>query len=421
MARLGRPIAVWGRGRSGRGVCRLLDARRLRGVVYDSADPGADRAAFGPAEAAEHDLVVASPGFPPDHPWFSVARRAGCACLGELDLAALFWKGPIVAVTGTNGKTTLTELLTCSLGLAGRPAVAVGNIGSAFTRAAACVRDPETIAVCEVSSFQAEILKVFSADWTLWTNFAEDHLERHGSILHYFKAKQRLVRHTRPGCSLFGPDVLAFSERHRLGLDPAGVVVDPPEGMASLAEGTAFQAGPQHGNFVLIASWWRRQGLPDDVLREALRGFRIGRHRLSQVGTVDGVEFWNDSKATNFHACEAAVSTFREPVIWIGGGKSKGGDLAGFVSRIAPRIRHAFLLGETAPLLLELFATAGVSARIVSDLDEAVREGLRQSRPGDSVLLSPAFSSLDQFSGYEQRGDEFTRIVQRLLPQAMSC
>ncbi|MEZ5276415.1 MAG: UDP-N-acetylmuramoyl-L-alanine--D-glutamate ligase [Opitutaceae bacterium] len=421
MARLARPVAVWGHGRSGRGVCRLLAARGLEAVVYDASDPLADHSTFGPQEAAGHDLVVTSPGFSPDHPWFAVARQAGCECLGEIDFAALFWKGPIVAVTGTNGKTTLTEFLTYALGLAGRQAVAVGNIGSAFTRTAACVTDPETTAVCEVSSFQAETLRILTADWTLWTNFAEDHLERHGTLVDYFRAKQNLVDRTPAGHAFYGPGVLAFSDEHGLGLDPAGLVAAAPEGMGDLAAGTAFQSGPQHGNFVLAAAWWRRQGLPDKVLREALCSFRIGRHRLSQVGSIDGIDFWNDSKATNFHACEAAISTFADPVLWIGGGKSKGGDFEGFVSRIAPRIRHAVLLGETAPLLLGLLAQKGVSARIVGDLDEAVRDCLSRARPGDTVLLSPAFSSLDMFQSYEERGEQFCALVQQQLRQAMSC
>ena len=421
MARLGRPVAVWGRGRSGRGVCRLLEARGHEAVVYDAVDPVADHSSFGPAEAAGHDLVVTSPGFSSDHPWFAVARDAGCECLGEIDFASLFWKGPIVAVTGTNGKTTLTEFLTYALGMAGHRAVAVGNIGSAFTRTAACVTDPETIAVCEVSSFQAETLRLFTADWTLWTNFAEDHLERHGTLVDYFRAKQNLIKRTPAGRAFYGPDVLAFSDEHGLGLDPAGLVTTAPEGMGDLAIGTPFQSGPQHGNFVLAAAWWRRQGLPDKVLGEALRSFRIGRHRLSLVGSIDGVDFWNDSKATNFHACEAAIATFAEPVLWIGGGKSKGGDFEEFVSRIAPRIRHAVLLGETAPLLLGLLAQKGVSARIVGDLDEGVRDCLSRARPGESVLLSPAFSSLDMFESYEERGEQFCAFVQQHLPQAMSC
>jgi UDP-N-acetylmuramoylalanine--D-glutamate ligase len=412
--RLDRPVAVWGYGCSGFGAAALLAARGVDAVVYDAEVPEADRSHFGSAEAGEHDLVVYSPGFAPDHPWFAVASAAGCECLGEIDFASLFWDGPVIAITGTNGKTTLTELLTCALGRAGYPAVAAGNIGAAFSRMASCIRNEDTFAVCEVSSFQAQSLRLLAPDWTLWTNFAEDHLERHGSMRVYFEAKHNLVARTPSGHSLFGPSVLAYSDAHDHVLDPAGLADRLPDGYDVSVAGTPFATDPQRENLILAVALWRRLGLGDEVLQETLRSFRIGDHRLRKIATVAGVEYWNDSKATNFHACESALARFERPVVWIGGGKSKGGDLAAFADRLLPRIRQAILLGETGPALSRLLTERGMAARLVADLDHAVRMAMETAEPGDRVVLSPAFSSLDMFGGYDDRGRAFAEAVHLL-------
>jgi len=409
--RLGRPVAVWGCGRSGLGAAGLLAAKGVEVVIYDEENPEADRDSFGPGEAKEHDLVVFSPGFSPDHPWFSIALAAGCECLGEIDFSSLFWKGPVVTVTGTNGKTTLVELLTCALGAAGYPAVATGNIGAAFSRMASCIRNEETYAICEVSSFQAQSLRLLSPDWTLWTNFAEDHLEWHGTMQAYFEAKHNLASRTQPGGFLYGPGVLAYGKAQGFVLDPEGLADRLPEDYDSGVEGTPFAAGPQRENLVLAAALWQRWGLPDEILQETLRSFRIGEHRLRKIATVAGVEYWNDSKATNFHACEAALRRFQRPVIWIGGGKSKGGDLEVFASRVSPRVRQAIVLGQTGPAMHRLLSERGIPTRIVVDLDHAVRVAMAIAVPGDCVVLSPAFSSLDMFDSYDDRGRIFSEVV----------
>lgn len=411
---LDRPVAVWGFGCSGVGVAGLLAARGVDAVVYDAEVPEADRSRFGPVEAGEHDLVVFSPGFAPDHPWFAAASAAGCECLGEIDFASLFWEGPVIAVTGTNGKTTLTELLTCALGRAGTPAIATGNIGASFSRMAACIQNIDTFAVCEISSFQAESLRLLSPDWTLWTNFAEDHLARHGSMRAYFEAKRKLVSRTPPGHSLYGPGVLAYSEAHDHGLDPAGLADSLPEIYHSRVEGTPFATDPQRENLVLAVALWRRLGFDDTDLQESLQSFRIGDHRLRKIATVAGVEYWNDSKATNFHACESALTRFERPVVWIGGGKSKGGDLERFADRLSPRVRQAILIGETGPVMNRLLTERGVSTRIVANLDDAVRTAMAMAVPGDRVVLSPAFSSLDMYGGYDDRGHAFAEAVRVL-------
>jgi UDP-N-acetylmuramoylalanine--D-glutamate ligase len=425
---LDRPVAVLGGAVSGAGARDLLAALGAEGVIYDRT--GVE---FTDAAAALHRLAVYSPGFFPGHPWLVKARAAGCRCLGEIDFASLFWRGRLIAVTGTNGKTTLTEFLCHALTSTGRRAVAAGNVGRSFSGLAAAEGggSRETIAVCEVSSFQAETLHHFRAEATLWTNFAEDHLERHAGMEAYFAAKAVLAG--RSDRVFAGSSVRAFAESlarrppSKGGPDPAiffdsegdptadaiwvrteGLPGDP--GLT----GTAFSDYPQRENFVLAAAWWRAADLGVPALYAAARSFRLGRHRLAHVAELDGVTYWNDSKATNFHAVEGALPRFKSPVLLIAGGKGKGGDLPGFVRRIAPRVRHLYLIGETAGKLSQACAEAGVAHSVHGSLSAAVHAAAGAAQPGDHVLLSPAFASFDMFSSYADRGDQFEQLVREL-------
>jgi UDP-N-acetylmuramoylalanine--D-glutamate ligase len=411
---LAAPVAVLGAGVSGRAVVALVE--RLGGIaqVFDERDPSASP--FRESNVGAYKLVVFSPGFAPTHPWITAARAAGCLCLGEIDFASVFWRGSVVAITGTNGKTTMTEFLTHALRSIGRDAVAVGNVGRAFSQA---VVDrgggaPDSVAVCEVSSFQAETLRYFRADDALWINFAEDHLERHSTYEAYFMAKWRLFERTVGGHVFAGTSVQRAAEHFGQTLPPGATVdtLDQPGDV--LLRGTVFEEYPQRENFILAAAWWRAAGLREGALYAAAQSFKLGPHRLACVGTVEGVRWWNDSKATNFHAVEAALARFGAPVVLIAGGKAKGGDIAAFVQRIAPRVRAAFLIGETRHVLATFFGAAGVTHRVCPDLAEAVRLAAVAARPGDDVLLSPGFASLDQFRGYDDRGAQFERLVNNL-------
>jgi UDP-N-acetylmuramoylalanine--D-glutamate ligase len=408
-ALLTRPVAVLGDGVSGKGVLALLARIGADATVYD-----ARAAQLTPEAAGRHLLAVFSPGFPPDHPWLVRVRSAGVMDIGELDFASLFWRGRVVAVTGTNGKTTLVEFLTHALQAAGHTARAAGNIGTPFSRVAAeSDGSPSEIAVCEVSSFQAETLRFFRAEALLWTNFAEDHLERHASMEAYFRAKCALATRAArvfAGSSVrkLGPEflrILQNSGPRASWIETAGLPPDP-----RLA-GTVFESYPQRENFVLAASWWKAANLDPESLARAARSFRLGRHRLARVAELRGVGYWNDSKATNFHAVEAALGRFASPVLLIAGGKPKGGDLAGFVARIAPKVRHAFLIGETGPALAAALASAGVAHTASGTIESAVRGAAKAARAGDQVLLSPGFASFDQFRGYADRGEQFEAIV----------
>jgi UDP-N-acetylmuramoylalanine--D-glutamate ligase len=422
------PVAIFGAGVSGIGICALLAELGAESVIYD-----AKGTAFTAKHARSHRLVIFSPGFPPEHPWLVLARNAGCECRGELDFASLFWRGSVLAVTGTNGKTTLTEFLTHALRSVGRHAYATGNIGYSFAQLVAETDGGtmESIAICEVSSFQAETLRDFRPDATLWTNFAEDHLERHPTLENYFSAKWNLVSRTRDRrverrtsgkpaetvvrAALFlGSSVRSHAVKFDRPL-PAGAVVEtegqPPD---EQLVGTVFADYPQRENFLLVAAWWRASGLPEKALFEAARTFVIGRHRMARVGEHEGVVYWNDSKATNFHAVESALARFPQPVVLIAGGKAKGGDVAGFAHRIAPRVKHAVLIGETSAELAFHFSAFRVAHTSCATLPEAVRRAAELAQPGDNVLLSPGFASFDMFRGYADRGEQFEQLVRDL-------
>jgi UDP-N-acetylmuramoylalanine--D-glutamate ligase len=177
---------------------------------------------------------------------------------------------------------------------------------------------------------------------------------------------------------------------------------------------TAFAEYPQRENFLLAAAWWRAAGFAEKDLYTAARTFVVGRHRLARVSDHEGVSYWNDSKATNFHAVEAALARFATPVVLIAGGKGKGGDLAGFVHRIATQVKHAVLIGETSADLAFQFSAFRVGHTSCTTLAEAVRRAAEFAQPGDNVLLSPGFASFDMFRGYADRGEQFEQLVREL-------
>ncbi len=413
--RLAAPVAILGGGVSGAGVQALVAALGATGRVYDAK--GTD---FTAKAAAGHALVVYSPGFAPEHPWLARARAAGAEVLPELDFAALAWTGRVVAVTGTNGKTTLTEFLTHALRSIGRTAVATGNIGHPFSQLVADLAGGtrDAIALCEVSSFQAEALRHFHADAALWTNFAEDHLERHPGLEAYFSAKWNLVARTTSGGVFAGSSVQRFAAKFDRPLPAAAAVATEGQPADPRLAGTVFAEYPQRENYLLAAAWWRAAGHEERALVAAAKTFTLGRHRLARVLEAEGVTYWNDSKATNFHAVEAALARFAAPVVLIAGGKGKGGDLAGFVHRIAPRVKHAVLIGERSAELAFHCSTFRVAHTSCASLEEAVRRAAELAAPGEHVLLSPGFASFDQFRNYEDRGDQFEKLVRGLRAAA---
>lgn len=466
--KLGRPVAVFGAGVSGNAVAEFLRGNGFSAKIYDRSSAGAARL-FGAAEAAEHDLVVFSPGFPREHPWKDAARRAGLLCLCEPDFAALFWQGALppmkrlagesreeflaradarlglTAVTGTNGKTTLTEFLAFALRRVGRDSLAVGNNGVPMSRMLTHSSSASFRPVCEISSFQAEELRYFSPRCVLWTNFDEDHLDRHGSEENYFRAKFRLVECMMRLRLVVGdfpqeddPDVRAVLARRTLVVGESvaaaaerfGVALPPWTQVATRAEvegkiplGSVFATFPQAENYALARRFWLSCGFREKDLEAAALAFPAREHRLEKVRVLGGngapsVEFWDDSKGTNFHAALAALETFPgKKIFWIGGGLGKGGDVAGFAKKIGAKIERAFLIGRTAEELRAAFAANGVPAERFPQLSGAVAAAARAALAAGTdavVLFSPGFASFDMFSGYAERGARFAQCVNSL-------
>lgn len=408
------PVAVLGGGVSGTAACALLEHLGAAHTLFDERSGSSARRAFSAEDARAFPWVVYSPGFPQDHPWLRVAREAGCRTLGELDLAALFWEGELIAVTGTNGKTTLTELLASALRRGGLPALAAGNNGYAFSRhfEYAGAKQPGAVAVVEVSSFQAEELHYLEIDGLLWTNFTEDHLDRYATPADYFAAKANLLTRLRRPFVVTDETVLHAARTHGLRLPESTVIAEPPETYdLPLQQASPFARAPQDGNLAMAAELWCLLGHPLPVLLEAARSFHLAAHRQQPVAEIDGVAYCDDSKATNFASALAALRGAGAPLCWIAGGRGKGGDIAAFAREAAPYVREAFLIGETAEALQSALEQAGVRAHLFPDLRPAVHAARRAACPGDVVLLSPGFGSQDQFTSYAERGRVFAQTV----------
>ncbi|MFP6899652.1 MAG: UDP-N-acetylmuramoyl-L-alanine--D-glutamate ligase [Opitutales bacterium] len=401
------PIAVLGDGVSGRSAARLARSLGAEVEIYDEAG-----LPFGPRDADQAKVVVSSPGFRKNHPWLDLAKEAGCAVVGELDFASAAWRGEIIGVTGSNGKTTSTDFLTKVLQAANIEAVATGNIGYPLSAAVLEHDSPNAVAVCEVSSFQAESLNLLRPSSVLWTSFSEDHLDRHSDLPEYFEAKANLARRvainrlylgegvSEAAASLGRPYLKGFQWKRKGENSGKGIPNDSP-----------FRLGPQRGNYYLVRAFCRENGLPDSLVERVACDFSMPEHRFSQPIKVGGVSFWNDSKATNFGAAFAACRHFSEKAIWIGGGQSKGGDLAAFCNRMKDVIKGAYLIGASAPAMHRHFHGTGTSARVFSSLRDAVKAAFGEAGQKANVLFSPGFSSFDQFTSYQDRGKCFERAV----------
>lgn len=413
-----KPVAIFGNGISGRSVACLLDYLKINYIIYDKVAGGGVCSDFSEEECKKHSLVVFSPGFPEDHIWIERSWRNGCYLLGELDFASIFWKGKIIAITGTNGKSTLTQLLTNALVESGLNAIACGNIGNALSAQYKYFSDKEAIAVCEVSSFQAEGLKYFSPDALLWTNFDEDHLDRYPNLKEYFNAKWSLVNRLKTNILLIDETVKQFALSNSFSFPMEPIIVDEQVQYNERITKGVFSKSPQTKNYLLATTYWRLSGYDIKILKKVALSFKALPHRLTKVDTVNGITFWNDSKGTNFLATLEALKQFKKRVLWIGGGKYKGGDLETFVYKISPYIQEAFLIGQTAQALAFFFKINDVKARIYASLEDAVEaasafeSGL--SSAVQDIVFSPGFSSFDMFNNAEERGNFFEKKVLEL-------
>jgi len=440
----GKRVLVIGLGRSGRSAARFCVDRGARVVAAD-ARPRDELGELGELgddleicaggalpDPADFDLVVPSPGVPREH----YAERAACV-RGDIELAGLALQVPIVAVTGTNGKSTTVVLIEAMLRACGLRAMAAGNLGRP---ALDLVGEALDVAVLEISSFQLEAVDRFRPRVSLILNLSPDHLDRHGDFAAYVDAKRAIFRnqqgddvavlnHDDPTVrSLAGEvrgRVLLFSRRTPLVegvcLDGGSVLVREGGKSQRLSlDGLRLQG--DHNLENVLAALAAVQGLGADPAQavKALVDFRGLAHRCEPVGTVDGVSFVNDSKATNVGAAQRSLEGFSQRLVWIAGGRDKGMDFTPLAEAAERWVTTALLLGEAAPQL-EAALAGHVAVERVASLEDAVGRAAQLAAPGDLVLLSPACASFDQFTSFEARGERFRAAVAALAQRAAAA
>jgi UDP-N-acetylmuramoylalanine--D-glutamate ligase len=402
------PYLVVGLGRSGVAAARMLAPYgEVTGTDSGTPDvPGDIEAQLGVDGVALLEraaCVVKSPGVPNEAPVIAAARERGLPVLGELELAWRLLPNRLVAVTGTNGKTTTTELLGAIWREAGLPVALAGNVGTPLAALVGEVEEATTV-VCEVSSFQAEDSEAFAPDTALLLNLTEDHLDRHGSFEAYREAKLRMFANQTPEQVAVVPpgvEVPGAGRRVEFGALPLPAEQIRLRGAHNLENAMGASAAA-------IVS-----GVPEGAVAAALRTFAGVPHRLEEVGSVNGVLYVNDSKATNVSSALRGIEAFDGGVHAILGGSLKGGGFEGLREALASRCVAAYLIGEAADRLEQDLAGTVPLHRSV-DLATATRSAAAAAKPGEVVLLSPACASFDQFRDYEERGDRFRALV----PQA---
>jgi len=416
-------LAVFGKGVSGRAVARLAEAQGHSVEIFHDGE-GNGSAWFERGDLDRFDAFVFSPGFAERHPWRRLAAASGKPAYGELGFAARHWKGKLYGVTGTNGKSTLTGLLASAFRRAGIPSIAAGNIGEPLSDFIPSDRNTaEAVAVCEISSFQAELPPGIRLDGLLWTNFAEDHLDRYATMAEYFTAKARLFGCLKDNAiCVVGRQVTEWMNLYHKTFDACTVACENPLLIDRLSKRSPFRRFPHSENFSMAAEFWWLLGLPTEALVETADDYALAAHRLDVADEWGGVRYWNDSKATNFQAVLAALDAVDGPIFWLGGGRAKGGDTEAFARRLSKRIEAAFVFGEAGRSLAGHLAAHMESVFFFPKCTDAIHASVQAARAKapSNVLFSPGFSSFDQFSSYAERGKCFIDTVLSLKQVALS-
>lgn len=376
------------------------------------------------------DLIIISPGVPLDLPVLQAARQANVEIVGELALAGEYLQTPVIAVTGTNGKTTVTTMIGELLRAANKKVFVGGNIGTPLMEYLLTPQEAD-VAVLEVSSFQLDTAGDFRPEVGILLNITPDHLERYESFAHYVQAKFKMFAHRKPGDRMVlnsdDPEIARWSAHTDFSGEPFffgndfregygaiwrdnKVVVTLPDAGEIYSLPTGLNKSPNRENCLAAILGARLMDCPAPMIAGGLAGFQPLPHRLSMVAEINGVSYVNDSKATNEGAVLAALEALDKPVILIAGGRSKGGNYGLLRPVVAERVKKILLIGEAVREMASAFAGLA-PVEECGTLADAVRQAALAAEKGDVVLLSPACASFDQFSGYEERGRVFEREV----------
>lgn len=453
-----RRWVVLGAGLSGRGAAAMLLAAGRSVTLLDDRAPEAGTLApltaagaefiegpFDSARAVElitgADALIASPGIGPDHPVRRAAASARVAEYSEIDLAQLNSSGCVIAITGTNGKSTVTRLTEHLCLAAGRDAVACGNIGHPYTTAVAerPDRDRSAIYVVEVSSFQLETSRYFSPDVAVILNVTPDHLDRHRTLTGYVAAKERITSLQTSEQTLVvnedDPQCLAIAGRSRarimgfslhramehgawLDEDRLALALDggKPKRIVDL-DGVPMPGLHNVANTLAACCAAAAAGVGRKGFASAVGSFRALDHRTQRVGEINGVEYVNDSKATNIDALVRAIESYQTPIHLIAGGRDKDSPFASVRAQVAGRVARAYLIGEAAEEIRRAWSP-DVETEMCGTLSAALERAAMRAVPGDVILLSPGCASFDQFKNYADRGNQFADWVTRRSKEA---
>ncbi len=435
---IGKKVAVLGAGGSGLAAAALAlshgasvsafdsgDTLRLASAVERFAELGVVLTcgddALSPPIA--YDVSVISPGIDQRRPIARAFFEASDELIGEIEFAFRLSEIPVVAITGTNGKTTTTSLVVDMINSSGLKAVAAGNIGRAYSDVVASKEGLDWI-VLEVSSFQLETIKTFSPEVAVWMNFAADHLDRYESLDDYRQAKLRVFENGEGGkqaiCKLeddVGSDwarttFSAFSEGGDFSYEK-GLIYEKKTGRSFDFRKAELQGKHNAENVMVCLAVADLLGISWSVIDGSVKSFRAPAHRCEKVSEIDGVLYLNDSKSTNLHSLESAISGQDAPLVLIVGGKQKGLEFSALAESAGEKAKVAICIGEVKEEIVSSWSPR-TTCLIADDLNQAVQIAADAAESGDIVLFSPGTSSFDMFSGYEERGDAFRKAVQAL-------
>lgn len=446
----GKKVLVFGSGISGIGAVKLLEDHGAEVILYDGndkLDKVAMKEQLGDGVKAEIilgefpeklidtlDIAVLSPGVPTDLPVVNAMRDKKVAVIGEVELAYAFGKGDVLAITGTNGKTTTTTLLGEIMKAYKEHTYVVGNIGNPYTVAARQMEE-DSVAVAEMSSFQLESIVTFRPKVSAILNFTPDHLNRHHTMEAYVNAKKNIAKNqtaedycilnyederTREFGEHIDAQVIYFSSRQKLEkgiyLDNGNMIYkNPEEVLVCNVDELQLLGMHNYENYMAAVAMAAVYGVPMDIIRKVIRAFKGVEHRIEYVTEKNGVVYYNDSKGTNPDAAIKGIQAMNRRTVLLGGGYDKGSEFTEWINAFDGKVKKLILIGATKEKIAADAEKCGFHDYVFADtFEEAVLLAAKTAESGEAVLLSPACASWGMFPNYEVRGDEFKRIVNSL-------